>query len=111
METIMNRILLAVCSLSGLALATTAFAATPAAAARDATPRQMASSQRDADLYRPNSLEAQRMTHALNILEADGYGGFTNFRSDGKSFAASVSEQSKKFSVVVDPDSGQVTRS
>jgi hypothetical protein len=53
---------------------------------------------------------AERMTHALNLLEAQGYGGFTNFAPDGKDFSASVSRNGQGFTVVVDPDSDQITR-
>jgi hypothetical protein len=50
-----------------------------------------------------------RMTHALNLLEAKGYGDFRNFKPDGKNFAATVTRSGKQLSVVVDPDSDQVT--
>jgi hypothetical protein len=54
--------------------------------------------------------EALRETHALNLLEAKGYGDFTNFRADGKNFTATVAAQGKSATVIVNPDSGQITR-
>jgi hypothetical protein len=54
--------------------------------------------------------EAQRMTHALNLLEAQGYGSFSNFAQDGKNFSATVNKNGQRFGVVVDPDSDQITR-
>lgn len=51
-----------------------------------------------------------RMTHALNLLEADGYGDFTNFRQDGKNFEATVSRNSRQVTVLVDPDADQVSQ-
>lgn len=53
---------------------------------------------------------AERMTHALNLLEAQGYGSFSNFAPDGKNFTATVNENGQRFTVLVDPDSDQVTR-
>jgi hypothetical protein len=58
----------------------------------------------------PAADTAQRMTRALNLLEAKGYGAFSNFAPDGKNFTATVTEGSRHFSVIVDPDSDQVTR-
>ena len=103
----MNRILLAVLPVS-LALTGGAFAATPStpgtASAPAASSQQTASQQS----YRRDKPLAARMTRALNILEADGYGSFTNFHADGKNFAATVTGQGKPLSVFVDPDSGRV---
>jgi hypothetical protein len=53
---------------------------------------------------------ATRITAALNILEAAGYGDFRDFHADGRNFAASVTQQGQTFPVVIDPESGQVTR-
>jgi hypothetical protein len=51
-----------------------------------------------------------RMTAALNLLEAKGYGDFSNFKADGNNFAATVKQNGKSFGVVIEPDSGQITR-
>ena len=51
-----------------------------------------------------------RMTHALNLLEANGYGEFSNFRPAGKNFMATVTGNGQRFTVTIDPDSEQVTR-
>lgn len=50
----------------------------------------------------------QRMTKALNLLEAKGYGGFTNFKADGSDFTASVMRNGRDETVRVDPDTGKV---
>lgn len=53
---------------------------------------------------------ANRMTAALNILEAKGYGAFNDFRADGKDYTAAVAQDGHRFTVLIDPDNGQVTR-
>lgn len=53
---------------------------------------------------------AARITQALNILESAGYGDFRGFHADGKNFTASVTQHGQTFRVVVDPESGQATR-
>lgn len=58
----------------------------------------------------PAASGADRMTHALNLLEATGYGGFSSFAPDGKNFTATVTENGRRFTVLVDPDSDQITR-
>ena len=50
-----------------------------------------------------------RMTHALNLLEANGYGDFSNFKQDGRNFAATASRNGKEFTVIVNPDTNQLT--
>jgi hypothetical protein len=55
-----------------------------------------------------NSPEAQRITRALNALEASGYGNFTNFQPSGNGFTATVNKDGRQMNVMVDPDSGQV---
>ena len=49
-------------------------------------------------------------TRALNLLEAQGYGNFTNFRRAGNDYDATVSQNGKTFPVTVDPATGQITR-
>lgn len=51
-----------------------------------------------------------RMTHALNLLEANGYGAFSDFKRDGDDFAATVSQSGTPFTVIVNPDTDQITR-
>ena len=50
-----------------------------------------------------------RMTKALNLLEAKGYGSFNNFKRDGKDFTASVMKNGQSQTLRIDPDSGQIT--
>ena len=50
------------------------------------------------------------MTHALNLLEAKGYGDFRDFKQDGTNFAATVTQNGQSFGVVIDPDNNQITR-
>jgi len=52
----------------------------------------------------------QRETQALNLLEAQGYGNFTDFRSEGANFTATVSDPNGQYTVMVNPDNGQVIR-
>jgi hypothetical protein len=54
--------------------------------------------------------EDARNTAALNALEANGYADFANFRPEGKNFAADVARDGRPVVVVVDPDTGQITR-
>lgn len=53
---------------------------------------------------------ANRMTDALNLLEAQGYGSFSNFKADGANYEATVTQNGQSFTVVINPDSGQITR-
>jgi hypothetical protein len=80
-----------------------AFAATPLqpAHAPKATPHHMTAMRNDAS--------ANRMTKALNLLEAQGYGVFSNFKAEGKDYAATVTRTGHTETLRVDPDSGQVT--
>ena len=50
-----------------------------------------------------------RMTNALNLLEAHGYGSFSNFKANGNDFTATVNKNGKDVTVQIDPGSGQVT--
>ncbi len=60
-----------------------------------------------ADLDNPQS---QRATTALNILEAQGYTYFGDFRPDGNMFTALVHDGGQQFRVVINPDTGQISR-
>ena len=53
--------------------------------------------------------DGTRDTKALNMLEAQGYTDFSNFRPDGKNFAADVTQGGKSRAVTIDPDSGTIT--
>lgn len=53
---------------------------------------------------------ARRITDALGMLEADGYGNFHDFHADGTNFAAVVTKDGGTFEVLVDPDDGRITR-
>jgi hypothetical protein len=63
--------------------------------------------------------EARRATAALNLLEAQGYcadlqekshGAFTSFQPQGRDFTATVRQKGRDYRMVVDPQSGRVTR-
>jgi hypothetical protein len=54
--------------------------------------------------------DGQRDTKALNLLEANGYTAFSNFRAMGKNFLADVKQgNGVQRTVTVDPDTGTVT--
>ena len=112
--------------LASVALASAFFAATSVAAlaavppsnASGATPNGPAVSTKSpadqkavkaaARLDRADPREA-RMTRALNLLEAKGYGDFSGFKQAGTEFAATVMRNGKQTVVTVNPDSDQVT--
>lgn len=63
--------------------------------------------------------EAHRATRALNILEAQGYAAglqdnsftaFRDFHAQGKDYIATVRQNGRMFQVIVDPETGQITR-
>lgn len=88
----------------GVALAAAAPTTTPANSPMHEKAHAAALRHDDAD-----PAEA-RMTHALNLLEANGYGDFSNFKQDGRNFDAMVSQNGKPFTVIVNPDTNQLTR-
>jgi hypothetical protein len=51
----------------------------------------------------------RQATRALNLLEAKGYGDFRNFQSRGSDFTASVKEQNRIVTLLIDPDAGNIT--
>ena len=53
--------------------------------------------------YNWNPKQGDRATQALNLLEAKGYGNFTDFKADGNNFEATVQQHGKTMNVVVDP--------
>lgn len=54
--------------------------------------------------------EAGRATAALNIFEAQGYASFSNFEPRGNAYTALVTDNGQKFRVVINPDTGQISR-
>jgi hypothetical protein len=60
--------------------------------------------------HRRMDVEGDRMTQALNLLEANGYGDFRDFQQSGKNFAATVKHGGQQFGVLVNPDTNQITR-
>ncbi len=66
-----------------------------------------------------DTTDARRATQALNILTAQGYAqdlqekslkGFLDFHAQGKDFAATISQNGHLYVVIVNPETGQVTR-
>lgn len=51
---------------------------------------------------------ARRVTDALNLLEAQGYAEFDNFREEGSLFAADTKLDGKPVRLFVDPDMRQI---
>jgi len=54
--------------------------------------------------------ESSRATAALNLLEAQGYASFSNFEPSGNTFTAMVTDNGQRFRVVINPDTGQISR-
>jgi hypothetical protein len=92
----------------GIAVAANAPAGGASAAPANA-PAPSSGSTASAATTAPGTRSEARMTHALNLLEAKGYGDFHNFKPDGKDFAATVTRAGKQTTVKVDPDTDQVT--
>lgn len=102
---------------SGVALAQNApanDAASPPAAAQPAMPQAQSQHHHRRHMAAAraahNDQEAERITKALNLLEANGYGDFKNFQPDGQNYVADVMSGGQQMKVAVDPSSGQVTR-
>lgn len=87
---------------AGLGLAALACGGTAVAATTSTTPTPQA---RVGDF----SPQAVRYTQALNLLEAKGYTGFTNFRRAGSDFMASVTQNGRARTLMIDPDHGIIT--
>ena len=51
-----------------------------------------------------------RATAALNVLEAQGYASFSDFRPSGNAYTALVTDNGQQFRVVINPDTGQISR-
>ncbi len=63
--------------------------------------------------------QARRATQALNILEAQGFAAglqdrsfeaFNDFQEQGRDFVATIRQNGRTFVVLVNPETGQVTR-
>ena len=52
-------------------------------------------------------VSGDRYTHALNLLEANGYTGIENFAHNGQTFTATAMHNGKRVPVTVEP-SGQI---
>jgi hypothetical protein len=68
---------------------------------------------------RGDTPEARRTTDALNMLEMHGYcsdlqekkaSAFEDFRPEGNNFAATIVQKNRRYTVVVNPETGRVTR-
>jgi len=54
--------------------------------------------------------QSGRATAALNVLEAQGYASFSNFEPSGSAYTALVTDNGQQFRVVINPDTGQISR-
>ena len=92
----------------GLLLAATAGAFAAGATTNAASPA--GTSPPRTNQQRINNLlnNENRETAALNLLGANGYPAFANFRPDGKNFEATVMRNGKNDTVVVNPDAKTV---
>jgi hypothetical protein len=96
---------LALAAVPFFALAGAAFIQAPALAA---TPPAAAAAT--AHARSDNTPTARRETKALNLIEAKGYGDYTDFHAVGKNFAAQVMAHGRTLTVIANPDTGQVTQ-
>ncbi len=79
----------------------------PATGASSQAPAPLSSIPPVADVDNP---QGGRATAALNVLEAQGYADFSDFRANGSTFTALVNDGGQRFRVVIDPDTGQISR-
>lgn len=54
--------------------------------------------------------EGGRATAALNVLEAQGYASFSDFGPSGSAYTALVRDNGQQFRVMINPDTGQISR-
>ncbi|HET6607438.1 MAG TPA: PepSY domain-containing protein [Rhodopila sp.] len=54
--------------------------------------------------------QGARATHALNMLEDQGFSQFTNFQADGQNFSADVVKHGHVMQVTINPDTKQILR-
>ncbi len=52
--------------------------------------------------------QADRATHALNLLESQGYTRFSDFQANGQNFTADVTRGGKTMVVMINPDTNQI---
>jgi hypothetical protein len=52
--------------------------------------------------------QAVRATEALNLLEAKGYGQFSDFKAAGHDFTADVTKDGRTMHVLIKPDAHQI---
>lgn len=86
--------------------------ATAAAAGSLADPPMMSGPVASAPAMddQPIRIEGNRMTTALNLLEARGYGSFSGFEADGPDYRATVTQDGHRFQVRIDPIERSVSR-
>jgi len=84
-------------ALGGSSVTSTPSRVAPTAAGGSAVP----------DLDNP---ESGRATAALNVLEAQGYASFSDFGPSGSAYTALVTDNGRQFRVVINPDTGQISR-
>ncbi|MGH6968447.1 MAG: PepSY domain-containing protein [Stellaceae bacterium] len=107
------KVLLPAAAAAVLMVSPVAFAAGPAPATQPTQPMSAPMSGAAHHAAHHHAMTAagwSSSTTALNLLEAQGYGSFTDFRRDGQDYAATVSQNGKSFPVKIDPATGQVTR-
>lgn len=90
-------------------LAAVALSAGAAVAAPATQPAATSAHKTPGETALRNDATARRETKALNLIEAKGYGSFTNFKADGKDYTATVMRNGHAMTVRVNPDNGQVT--
>jgi hypothetical protein len=50
----------------------------------------------------------RQATGALNLLEAKGYGAFRHFQAQGADFTATVKQQNRTVTLLIDPGAGTI---
>ncbi len=70
-------------------------------------PAQVASVQ-PAQNVPPTDEAGTPFTNALNLLEAQGYTGITDFRAEGQQFTATAMHDGQRVSVLVDPTTQRI---
>jgi len=85
--------------IAGLAMALAGIVATAAAAPASATTGTAHAGS-----------TGSRASTALNLLEAQGYGDFANFRQAGRMYDATITRDGKTMHLSVNPDTGQIRK-
>ena len=81
-----------------------------ASAAVPASNMEMSPAARAAASLPTRGPAVHRVTQALNLLEAQGYGDFKDFHVQGTDFAANVTRGGQNFPVTIDPDTETIAR-